>query len=187
VSCREFDLLDGGAKANTWSPALKPVTALPTGFDDTGQLRSKNRLPRFEDAENETAHEPEPAQDEASRPPIAGRHRGGVNPDQNFVVLGCGLWHFGKADVFDYIERFYNARRRHSTIGYLSPVEFKELMRLASVGVNRTGSSSGRWSDPCSKSIHDRRSVRTSDLRMPVSSRSLIAASAYGLTPRSFT
>ena len=36
-----------------------------------------------------------------------------------------------KADVFDYIERFYNARRRHSTIGYLSPVEFKELMRLA--------------------------------------------------------
>ena len=36
-----------------------------------------------------------------------------------------------KADVFDYIERFYNARRRHSTIGYLSPVEFEEQMRLA--------------------------------------------------------
>jgi len=36
-----------------------------------------------------------------------------------------------KADVFDYIERFYNARRRHSTIGYLSPVEVEELMRLA--------------------------------------------------------
>ena len=27
-----------------------------------------------------------------------------------------------KADVFDYIERFYNPKRRHSTIGYLSPV-----------------------------------------------------------------
>jgi putative transposase len=26
-----------------------------------------------------------------------------------------------KADVFDYIERFYNSKRRHSTIGYLSP------------------------------------------------------------------
>ena len=26
-----------------------------------------------------------------------------------------------KADVFDYIERFYNAKRRHSTIGYISP------------------------------------------------------------------
>src|SRR5438132_12049306 len=27
-----------------------------------------------------------------------------------------------KADVFDDIERFYNAIRRHPTIGYLSPV-----------------------------------------------------------------
>jgi len=25
-----------------------------------------------------------------------------------------------KADVFDYIERFYNVKRRHSTIGYRS-------------------------------------------------------------------
>jgi putative transposase len=30
-----------------------------------------------------------------------------------------------RADVFDYVERFYNPRRRHSTIGYLSPVEFE--------------------------------------------------------------
>jgi len=30
-----------------------------------------------------------------------------------------------RADVFDYIERFYNTRRRHSTIGYLSPMEFE--------------------------------------------------------------
>jgi len=30
-----------------------------------------------------------------------------------------------KADVFDYIERFYNAVRRHSTIGYMSPMEFE--------------------------------------------------------------
>ena len=31
-----------------------------------------------------------------------------------------------RADVFDYIERFYNPRRRHSTIGYLSPITFEE-------------------------------------------------------------
>jgi putative transposase len=36
-----------------------------------------------------------------------------------------------KADVFDYIERFYNPRRRHSTLGYLSPVEYEEQANLA--------------------------------------------------------
>jgi putative transposase len=30
-----------------------------------------------------------------------------------------------KSDVFDYIERFYNPKRRHSTISYLSPREFE--------------------------------------------------------------
>ncbi len=30
-----------------------------------------------------------------------------------------------RADVFDYIERFYNLRRRHSTLQYLSPVAFE--------------------------------------------------------------
>ena len=36
-----------------------------------------------------------------------------------------------RADVFDYIERFYNARRRHSTLGYLSPIEFEKQEALA--------------------------------------------------------
>ncbi len=36
-----------------------------------------------------------------------------------------------KADVFDYIERFYNTRRRHSTIGYLSPMDFEAKAGLA--------------------------------------------------------
>jgi putative transposase len=36
-----------------------------------------------------------------------------------------------KADVFDYIERFYNPRRRHSTIGYVSPIEFERRAGLA--------------------------------------------------------
>jgi len=36
-----------------------------------------------------------------------------------------------KADVFDYIERFYNLRRRHSTLGYLSPSEFEKRAALA--------------------------------------------------------
>jgi putative transposase len=30
-----------------------------------------------------------------------------------------------RADVFDYIERFYNPRRRHSTLGQISPIDFE--------------------------------------------------------------
>ena len=36
-----------------------------------------------------------------------------------------------RADVFDYIERFYNPKRRHSTIGYLSPMEFETAGRIS--------------------------------------------------------
>lgn len=30
-----------------------------------------------------------------------------------------------RADIFDYIERFYNRRRRHSSLNYLNPVEYE--------------------------------------------------------------
>ena len=36
-----------------------------------------------------------------------------------------------RADVFDYIERFCNPRRRHSKPGYLSPMEFETRAMLA--------------------------------------------------------
>jgi putative transposase len=35
------------------------------------------------------------------------------------------------ADVYDYIERFYNPKRRHSTVGYLNPMEFERKAGLA--------------------------------------------------------
>ena len=43
----------------------------------------------------------------------------------------CRRWKYrtrdqARADVFDYIERWYNPRRRHSSLGYLSPVQFEE-------------------------------------------------------------
>ncbi|NOJ93310.1 IS3 family transposase [Corallococcus coralloides] len=31
-----------------------------------------------------------------------------------------------KAALFDFIEVFYNRKRRHSTLGYVSPVEFEK-------------------------------------------------------------
>ena len=41
------------------------------------------------------------------------------------------------ADAFDYIEPFYNRRRRHSTLGYASPQEFlDELDQAVSMSRN---------------------------------------------------
>ena len=34
-----------------------------------------------------------------------------------------------RSDVFDYIERFYNQRRRHSTLDYLSPLDYEAQRR----------------------------------------------------------
>ena len=45
-----------------------------------------------------------------------------------------------RADVFDYIERFYNPLRRHSKLGYLSPMEFEARAMLALLDVRETGS-----------------------------------------------
>ena len=36
-----------------------------------------------------------------------------------------------KAKIFEYIEVFYNRQRRHSTLGYLSPVEFEEVNKVS--------------------------------------------------------
>lgn len=43
-------------------------------------------------------------------------------------------------DVFDYIEWFYNPTWRHSTLSYVSHVQFEEAQK-ALAGVNATGCS----------------------------------------------
>lgn len=50
------------------------------------------------------------------------------------IVIRLGLPHpsGAKADVFDYIEVFYNGKRRHSAIGYLSPILSTELAAVQS-------------------------------------------------------
>jgi putative transposase len=47
-----------------------------------------------------------------------------------------------RADIFDFIERVYNAKRRHSTMGYLSPIEFERRAEVSQAAVRETGSSS---------------------------------------------
>jgi Integrase core domain len=52
--------------------------------------------------------------------------------DRLILRQDAGLYQYqAEADVFEYIERFYNAKRRHSTIGYLSPMEFEMRAELA--------------------------------------------------------
>ena len=34
-----------------------------------------------------------------------------------------------RVKIFDFIEIFYNGLRSHSSIGYLSPIEFKKLLK----------------------------------------------------------
>ena len=36
----------------------------------------------------------------------------------------------GKKDVFNYIEMFYNRKRRHKTLGYVSPVVYEEMYEM---------------------------------------------------------
>lgn len=43
------------------------------------------------------------------------------------------------AGVFAYIDRFYNPKRRHLILDYLSPVAFEERAMLSLLAVQRTG------------------------------------------------
>ncbi len=36
----------------------------------------------------------------------------------------------GKKDIFNYIEMFYNRKRRHKTLGYVSPVVYGEMYEM---------------------------------------------------------
>jgi transposase InsO family protein len=55
-----------------------------------------------------------------------------------FGTLKCELIHDrryrtraeARQDIFEYIEVFYNRERRHSSLGYLSPVAYEELCQL---------------------------------------------------------
>jgi hypothetical protein len=38
-----------------------------------------------------------------------------------------------KMQLFDYIERFYNQQRRHSTIGYVSPATFERGAKACAI------------------------------------------------------
>jgi transposase InsO family protein len=41
-----------------------------------------------------------------------------------------------RTEIFAYLEGFYNRARRHSTLGYLSPVEFEQRATHSTSGVH---------------------------------------------------
>ena len=47
------------------------------------------------------------------------------------VVGAGGLERRGHASVGEYIDRFYNPTRRHSHLGYVSPIEFELRSQIA--------------------------------------------------------
>ncbi len=49
-----------------------------------------------------------------------------VAPIPNAKWLGCCTRDEARAYVFDYIEVFYNRKRRHGYLGNISPVDFEE-------------------------------------------------------------
>jgi len=40
--------------------------------------------------------------------------------------------------IFSYIEVFHNRQRRHSSLGYMTPVEYENLKMLTSNGVSNS-------------------------------------------------
>jgi transposase InsO family protein len=40
---------------------------------------------------------------------------------------------YGTASIGDYVERFYNIARRHSHLGYVSPIEFELRSQTAAL------------------------------------------------------
>ena len=71
-----------------------------------------------------------------------------------------------KMELFDYIEVFYNQRRRHSTLGQISPAEFERRQREEGMDPmeNRTERGFPQAPHPSSLSMKAEKTTRTDQL-----------------------
>jgi transposase InsO family protein len=71
-----------------------------------------------------------------------------------------------KMELFDYIEVFYNQRRRHSTLGYISPALFERRAAMdAAVPVDAQIAPTGTWETAPSAVSHSAHSPPSFDRR----------------------
>ena len=86
-----------------------------------------------------------------------------------FATLACELLdrtrssthREARAAAFEFIEGWYNTRRRHSALGYRSPLKFERLRQAASVGdsVDAPVDGSGGRCPACGRPAGDHKSV----------------------------
>ena len=53
-----------------------------------------------------------------------------VSKKQSYSEVSYETFEDGKKDIFNYIEVFYNRKRRHKTLGYVSPVVYEEMYEM---------------------------------------------------------
>ena len=75
-----------------------------------------------------------------------------------------------KMELFDYIEVFYNQRRRHSTLGQISPAEFERRQNEEGVDPmeNRTERGFPQAPHPSSLSLKEANTTKTDQHSEPV-------------------
>ena len=59
-----------------------------------------------------------------------------------------------RAAVFEFIEGWYNTRRRHSALGYLSPLDFERLHETVPVDVDRPVDALRAPTSPLDPALH---------------------------------
>src|SRR5438445_8727307 len=71
-----------------------------------------------------------------------------------------------KMELFDYIEVFYNQRRRHSTLGQISPAEFERCKNEEGVDPmeNRKGRGFPQGPHPSSFSMKEEKTTKNDQL-----------------------
>ena len=128
----------GWSMANTMCTLLVKDAlemAISLRHPQAGLLHHSDRGSQYASAEYQAVLQTDQAVASMSR---AGNCYDNAAMESFFGTLKCELIHDrhyrtraeARQDIFEYIEVFYNRQRRHSSLGYLSPVDYEESCQL---------------------------------------------------------